>query len=340
MLDNQKKPCTRGNLAKNIGWQCMNFKFNQTLNIPGRSEISPLDKSVLKAMTTILKSIYSKRPEIQPFGTDMKRTQEFANELLYFDTLSKRGNNVEIKNVFESLTYAMTYYSNDNSSILKNHIDHFNCTENGFNNVFGIYINMRHPTKKNSFVRVVLLGYSRKSIPDYYKRREKRNLFKEHILKYIQFMGEERLNFQLSSAIPFHFRKNDKDEFLHKLPYADKCAFYSIFTSCIYDFMKRYENNVTIEHIIELVLPIGWITTGSHYFIVVKNIENNWIEDENLTIKVISELVKIGGSISSGPGSRLQPFCNFPLKKRTIFSAQKKIYEMIVNANQKKIYSR
>lgn len=337
LLDKEKKPCNRGNIAKNFGWQCMNFKFNQTLNIPGRSEITPLDRSVMRIMTMALQSIFSTRLDIIPFQTDKKRTIEFANQLYYFDTEDKNKDTSEIMNVFESITYAMTYL-HDPSSILKNHIDRFNCTQLGFNNVFGIYKNMRHPRNNAKGIRVILLGYSRKSIPDYYKRLNKRNLFKEHLFSYMRFMGE-RLNLTLSNAIPHNMKKDNNNQFLHTLPFADKCAFYSIFASCIYDIMEKFRSDITLETIVELVLPIGWITTGSNYFIVLKRMQKNGLPNKNLTIEIISELVQLGGSISSGPGPRLQPFCNFPMKKRSIFMSQQKLFDVINKANNEKTYS-
>ena len=337
LLDKEKRPCNRGNIAKNFGWQCMNFKFNQTLNIPGRSEITELDRSVMRIMTIVLQSSFSTRLDIMPFGTDKKRTMEFANQLYFFDTKDKKEDTSEIMNVFESITYAMTYLD-DPSSILKNHIDRFNCTQTGFNNVFGIYRNMKHPQINDKRIRVVLLGYSRKSIPDYYKRLNKRNLFKQHLLSYMRFMGE-RLNLTLSNAIPYKLKPNIGDEFLHTLPFADKCAFYSIFASSIYDIMEKYRSEITLETIVELVLPIGWITTGSNYFIVLKKMEANGLSNKNLTIEIISELVSLGGSISSGVGQRLQPFCNFPMKKRSIYMSQQRVFDVIVKANNEKSYS-
>ena len=191
---------------------------------------------------------------------------------------------------------------------------------------------MIHPKKNGQRVRVVLLGYSRKSIPDYYKRLNKRNLFKQHLHSYIDFL-DKRLNLNLTNSIPFNYRSNKSNSFIHTLPFADKCSFYSIFTSAIYDLMKKYRSEITLERIVELVLPIGWLTTGSNYYLVLKKIEANGIPNENLTIRIISDLIDLGGSISSGTGQRLQPFCNFPMKKKSIFMSQQKLFDVIIKAN-------
>lgn len=153
MLDEEKES-RRGNFAKTVGWHSLNFVADEKRNIsiPGRTaNITTLDKNTMKIMTIIMKTLYSNITPA-PFATNTKRTKEWANELVLIDHTEDINEKAESepKNVFESITYAMTYVSsNKDDGMLKTHIDQFNCNQYGFNCVFGIYFHLKHPKKRH-----------------------------------------------------------------------------------------------------------------------------------------------------------------------------------------------
>ena len=126
----------------------MNFRFDGKMNIPCHSNLSSIEKDILKNMSFLMKQVFSNKIHPLPFYTNKKRIYQFANKLVQpiFPCQQETCNKIE--NVFESVTFAMTYL-NKSSSMLRPHIDSFNCHEKGFNIVFGIYFHMVHP-KKNS----------------------------------------------------------------------------------------------------------------------------------------------------------------------------------------------
>ena len=146
ILDN-KKIRYRGNIAYNIGWHSLNFRFDGKMNIPCHSNLSSIEKDILKNMSFLMKQVFSNKIHPLPFYTNKKRIYQFANKLVQpiFPCQQETCNKIE--NVFESVTFAMTYL-NKSSTMLRPHIDSFNCHEKGFNNVFGIYFHMVHPKKR------------------------------------------------------------------------------------------------------------------------------------------------------------------------------------------------
>ena len=99
-----------------------------------------------KNMTFIMRQVFTNQVHPIPFSTNKRRTLQFANKLVQLIGPSHHETYIKIENVFESATFGMTYLNNP-LTMLKPHIDFFNCHEKGFNNVFGIYFNMEHPKK-------------------------------------------------------------------------------------------------------------------------------------------------------------------------------------------------
>ena len=95
-----------------------------------------------------------------------------------------------------------------------------------------------------------------------------------------------------------------------KLSFVDKRGFYPIFVSAIYDLIARYENTMhelCLEDVLELVMPIGWLSIGSRYYLILKKWETNGLPQGNLCIKLVKELVQMGG-LSRGIGPRMYLF--------------------------------
>jgi len=82
----------------------------------------------------------------------------------------------------------------------------------------------------------------------------------------------------------------------------DKRGFYSIYTSAIFDLVeaKKTRNQLFFEDVIELVLPIGWITTSVNYYLVLKPWEDGNIPKENVTIELTKAQLDMGSAITSG----------------------------------------
>lgn len=327
----QKPVCSRGNIAHNIGWHTMNFRFQGKINIPCHSIVTDLDKSLLRLLTKCLQNSIQNKIDPMPFGTNPKRTRDFANKLLEINSTSQNHSKKKtFENVFESMTYAITYLTKE-STFLKPHIDPLNCSQKGFNAVFGIYFNMNHPTKKNTPIRLVILGYSRKSIHDFYKRLEKRNMFKTHLMSYYNLIGVRKY-LTLENAITYESTKRN-ESCIQRLPFVDKCGFYSIFVSCIYDLLRNRKEKLCLEQLLELVLPIGWLNTGTNYYRVIKKWERHGLPLGNLTVAIVHNLITIGGSVSSGSGPRMQPYANKCISKSDIISALRCLKETVLSTN-------
>ena len=101
----------------------------------------------------------------------------------------------------------------------------------------------------------------------------------------------------------------------------DKCAFYSIFVSALFDLIHKKKgtcDELCLEDTIKLILPIGWITTGSNYYCVIKQWEEDDMPTKNLTVALLEGLIKIGGDISRGKVMRLQPYTNRPILMKNV----------------------
>ena len=321
---------TRGNIAINFGWNNHNFVTKDGINLPRNDILSDFDKNFVQLMTRAYKNMYASRIVDAPFTTDPERTKRYANILALVDS-PVECTNVSDMNVFESITYAMTYCGGDDETQLKIHVDSLNCYEKGFNAVFGLYFILRHPQEKGVYVRLVVLGYSRRSIHHSIIRLEKRNLLKKHILSYLSFL-KERNNFSLANAFPY--TKNRKDHLLvKKLPFVDKCGFYSIFVHAIKEVIKNANRKIYLEDVIEMVLPIGWIGTGSNYYLVLMDWIKCGVPTKNLSLVIVKSLVETYGGLSHGVGLRMQPFCNVPIPIAKIYHGQHVILNLVKKVN-------
>ena len=339
MLD-KEKVSNRGNIAKTVGWTSINYQYNSEdkINIPRRTEITALDRKMFKTLTTLLKDIFIGKIYPVPFSTDPTRKDRFAESLLKVDggtnTSSLHKNE---SNVFEAITYAMSYVSSPDRHLLIPHIDHFNCSQDGYNIVFSVYFHTMHPTKENTLVRVVFIGYSRKSLLDYMNRLSLREVCKDHLNKYISFIGIKK---DLTLENTFPFRNNYKDATFHyTLPFVDKCAFYSIFVSAIYDLSKVFYNEskpLCFEDILELALPIAWLPTGYYYYQVLKMWESSMeLPTYNLSMALVDKLVDFSGGLSKGCGQRFTPYCNRPIPKKRIINSLRGLKRSISLAKSK-----
>jgi len=124
-----------------------------------------------------------------------------------------------------------------------------------------------------------------------------------------------RLHLSLANSVTPNINPKEADPTLsYKIPFMDKCAYYSVFCSAVYDFIKsKAGKSLKLSQILAIVLPISWLTTGSNYYPIIKNWQRNGVPDRHLTVEVIRSLVDMGGSLSSGRGPRMQPFVNRPI---------------------------
>ena len=323
MLD-KERVCSRGNLAKSIGWRTLDYEYNtdDKINIPTRHPMSAYDRSILKIMTSLLQEIFSDRIEPLPFSGDDVRRKKFAESLLEVDGGFAED---EGSNCFESMTYAMSYVG-EKDHLLAPHIDHFNCKTKGYNMVFSVYFHAKHPTKKNTIVRVVFIGYSRRQMQEYFHRISLRHVLKKNLLKYSSLLGTRNV-LKIENAFPY--TKEGSHKFFYSIPFTDKCAFYSIFTSAIYDLTKVFHDAkkpITSDDILEMALPIVWLPTGFFYYQIIKEWESTKILPEyNLTMAVVDSIVQRSGGLSKGNGQRFMPFCNKPIPKNEIINSLRKL---------------
>ena len=320
--------CDRGNIALTFGWKNNAFVKSNGVNVPCNDTLDDFDRTVLKIMTKSYMSAYGDNIANPPFTKNEKRIREYANQLVTIGTCV--SSNSSIENVFESVTYALTFCSNNSNTQLRPHVDTLNCFETGFNAVFGMYFIFRHPTEKK-FVRLVLLGYSRRSIFYAMNRFEKRSMFKNHLKRYSTYL-DERNDFCLENAIPWNDARRKTPSIISKIPFIDKCGFYSIFVSGLYDIIKSGKT-LFLEDIVELVLPIGWLCTGANYYRVLSQWNSNGIPKGNLTVIMLRTLVEQFDGISRGEGLRMQPSCNSPIPLEKIYEGQRILLRFINIAN-------
>ena len=86
-----------------------------------------------------------------------------------------------LENVFERVTYAMTYCKKEAGDahtvdLLKPHIDSQKCRDDSYNVVFSVYF--YYQSTQQDLIQVVFVGYSRKSIGEYFRQFQRRTLFK------------------------------------------------------------------------------------------------------------------------------------------------------------------
>ena len=87
----------------------MNFApLENYINVPASSDINHIQKEVFSVMTDIYVSLFKNKISELPFFTNKKRTNQFAEQLLCIgDTTTSSARTA--RNVFESLTYAITF---------------------------------------------------------------------------------------------------------------------------------------------------------------------------------------------------------------------------------------
>lgn len=162
-------------------------------------------------------------------------------------------------------------------------------------------------------------------------------MFKEHLEQYATYVGERNF-FSLKNAIPFEVSKKKEPTIITKLPFMDKCCFYSIFTSTIYDIIRSCKNLV-LEDIVEEVLPIGWLVMCSNYYHILSQWSQQGLPKGNLTVILLEMLVGKYGGISKGEGMRLQPYCNSPIPLKAVYQGQQFLFNFINHANKSSNYN-
>ena len=342
MLQKEATVSKRGNWAKTIGWYGSNYTFDGENSIPKHSSISSFDSKILQLMTKVMVDLYSSKEEPLPFHSST-RTKLFAEELIRSASKTSRKNvtgssSSKYRNVFESMTYAMTYCGKgvEEVDLLNVHIDSMNCRDTLYNMVFSIYFHTRHP-ETSQWLRVVFIGYSRKSIGDYFRRLNKRKQLKEHLDRYISILKKHGNRMQFSIQNSFAFEATDEHVLSMKLPFVDKCGFYSIFVSCLYDLIRTQKHTkrpLTLDDVLELSLPIAWLTTGANYYLVLKHWEKTELPEGHLTEQVVKSLLELGDSLSSGKGPRTQPFMNKPIPLNCVNRGLVFLKKMITLANK------
>ena len=109
-------------------------------------------------------------------------------------------------------------------------------------------------------------------------------------MQYNNIVGQ-RQHLSLSSAIKF-IPNQTIDEVNMTIPFIDKCGFVSIFVSCIYDLLIHFENKLHIDQLLEIMLPIGWISTGINYYRVIKKLQHSTLPTSNLSMTIIKDLLR------------------------------------------------
>ena len=135
----------RGNIAITFGWKHNCFVPKQGINIPFNDTLDEFDRKILKQMTQAYINSYGATIPDAPYTINKERIKNYADQLVKIGTTST---STEIENVFESVTYAMTYCDNSSDTQLRMHIDSLNCYENGFNAVYGMYFILKHPSQE------------------------------------------------------------------------------------------------------------------------------------------------------------------------------------------------
>ena len=153
------------------------------------------------------------------------------------------------------------------------------------------------------------------------------------MIQYKELLGN-RLQFNIQNAITNDIAR--RKEFKCSLPFIDKCAFYSLYVDAIRIFQRKIRESSSknwIEDIIEIVIPIGWITSPRRYYEVIAGWCQKYFPKGNYAIEMITSLVDEYGSISSTPGPRFQAFCNKPIPICQIYKAHRHIQYVIEMGN-------
>ena len=85
--------------------------------------------------------------------------------------------------------------------------------------------------------------------------------------EYYLLLGKQ-LDFRLENVILYRVIST-KDNFHSKIPFIDRCTFYSLFVEGIHIFsikLKAQKGSIMLEDIMEIISPISWVTSAQCYF--------------------------------------------------------------------------
>ena len=349
-----------GNITISVGYSSQNLKFDGTVTVPRCTQgITNYDAHHFIFLTKIFYNVYRKHITKSPEIIDMNRLQEWGDRIielakqtsedkktnkgkkkngkfeLKHHTNMKVDRNQNPRNIFENMTYALTYLGGAKKSELTCHVDSFNEVRDGFNMAMAVYIHHYH-SKSKQWVRIAIIGYFRRVVSEYYNRLNNQKYLYKNLGFYCKNLGS-RLQYCLENAITPNDNHNVCLEYQYKLPFVDKCAFYSIFVSAIdnliYSEKVTRENTVYLQDLIEIITPIGWLNTGVKFYELLNEWTISGIPSGNKTVVIIQELVNRNGSLTSGHGPRFMPFCNKDIPLISIFSTNKILYQAIKIAN-------
>ena len=141
-------------------------------------------------MTSFYNEVYGKYIMNTPQKVDMNRIMEWGNKLpmIRRGKIENSQNNKsgsEPSNIFESITYGMTYVGVDYSTQLKCHVDFFNDKIEGFNFAMTVYFHHKHK-RTGKYVRIAIIGYMRRVVSDFYDRFENRKKLMENMILYYE----------------------------------------------------------------------------------------------------------------------------------------------------------
>ena len=209
-----------------------------------------------------------------------------------------------------------------------------------------VYFHHKHQ-KSGKYVRIAMIAYCRRVVTEFYNRMNTREVLLDNLKKYYENMGI-RKNYCIENAIIPPSRSLTREQFRTKqymgnkefqftMPFADKCSYYSIYVSILDSYVKfktKKKLKIFKEEMVELITPIGWLTTGTNYYRLI----SSWILDDtipsgNKTIAIVEQLVEKYNSLTGGVGQRCRPSRNFPLLKSQILLTNKILWETIECAN-------
>ena len=144
----------------------------------------------MMSMTKIYNQIFWIDLTKHPLLVDPLCVTDWAENLLYITSQDDDFVNPfnEPIYVFEQITYGITY-PGDPSVALKCHVDKFNDRKDGVNTVFCIYFHIFYEPKGKSII-IVLFGYFRKVITDYYQQQQNYETLERQLNEYYLLLGK------------------------------------------------------------------------------------------------------------------------------------------------------
>lgn len=119
------------------------------------------------------------------------------------------------------------------------------------------------------------------------------------------------------------------------IPYFDKTGLYSTIASALKKVISsKVRKTWFLEDYCELALGVGWLNAFVRHY----ELMNDWAIsgdtiDGNLTLRFLQDMVSKFGSVSGGPGMRVQPFLNFSLKQSMITKGLRILRDVILGCN-------